>query len=483
MAMAQSLRNQKKKIVLTMLKLQLDGRKGNIGTKTHALKSEGNANNSFRQDVRKLCKQGRLKEALRILQVLNLRLDSSTYHCFLQECIDEKDLSQGKLVHAHMNDKGFIPDRFLQNKLVNMYAKCGSLVDARGVFNQMAARDVFSWTVIIAAYAKNGLSVEALTLFNQMRQEDVQPNQFTFASILPACANLAALQQGMKIHEEIIKSGFQCDIFVSNALVDMYAKCERIENARNVFDKMPKRDVVSWTVMIAGYSQNGLLDEAVKLFHIMPQRDGFSCAVMIAGYAQNGCVDDALKLFQKMPQRDAVSWNAMISGYAQNGLEEEALKLFRQMQLEGVKSDTKTFASLLVACANLVALEQGVEIHEQILRSGFQSNVFLANALVDMYAKCGNTKKARNLFDKMDQQNTFSWTAMIAGYAQNEHVDEAIKLFQKMPHRDVFSWTAMIAGYAQNGHVDEALKLFQQMPEQDVVSWNNEDFRIRREWE
>eukprot|EP01018_Ginkgo_biloba_P013189 Gb_32450 [translate_table: standard] len=379
------------------------------GILTRTIQRQGDANKSSAQDVRRLCKQGRLKEALQILHVISQPVDKLTYVCLLQVCIEKKALLEGRLVHTHMNGRGFKRDRFLGNTLVNMYAKCESLVEARTVFNDMPKRDAFPWTVMIAAYSKHGLDNEALTLFHQMQRTGIQPNQFTFASVLPACTNLAALDQGIEIHDEIAKSGFPCDAFVESALVDMYAKCGSIEKARDVFDKMHQRDTVSWTAMIAAYAQNG----------------------------------------QSM----------------------EAIKFFQQMQLAGMKPDMKTFASVLPACTHLAALEQGMEIHEKILRSGFQSDVFVESALVDMYAKCGSIKEARNVFDNMHQRNAISWTAMISGYTQNGHADEALKLFQEIPEPDAISWNAMIAGYAQNGHVDEAFKIFQKMPKPNVVSW------------
>jgi len=129
----------------------------------------------------------------------------------------------------------------------------------------------------------------------------------------------------------------------------------------------------------------------------------------------------------------------MIAGYAHNGRGEEALKFFRQMQQAGVKPNLMTFTSVLPACAILGDVEQGMEIHEEITRSGFQSDVFVESALVDMYAKCGRIKKARDIFEKMPQRNDVSWTTMIAGYAQNGYIYEAQKLFQVIPNPDVFS--------------------------------------------
>eukprot|EP01018_Ginkgo_biloba_P001833 Gb_01327 [translate_table: standard] len=513
---AQPLRNQKKMMMLLFAEPLPQHRSRNITTGER----KGNGSNISSSALNK---HGQLKEALRILHVMDQGVDSSAYVSLLKVCIKKKALSEGKLVHAHMTERGFRANRILLNTLVNMYAKCGSLADARRVFDQMSERDVFSWAVMIAACGRRGFTEEALTLFNEMKRTGFEPEQFTFASVLPACTNLARLKD---VHEEIIRRGFNSDVFVGNVLVDMYAKCGSIDFARHMFDKMPQRDVVSWNAIIAAYAQNGHVDEALKLFQNMPERDVVSwttmisglaqngyvdealmlfqkmptrnvvswnamiaaCAqngrvhealqlfqkmpepnmaswnAMITGYAQNGHVEDALKFFQTMPERSVVSWTAMIAGYAQNGHSEEALKLYEQMQQTGVKPNSKTFASVLPACSNTAALEQGMEIHEDIIKSGFQSDVFVGNALVDMYAKCGSIEHAQLVFDKMPLRDVISWTAMIGGYAMHGQGKEALKLFEQMQHTgtnpDHVTLVCVLSACCHAGLVSEGWRYF-----------------------
>eukprot|EP01018_Ginkgo_biloba_P031753 Gb_05982 [translate_table: standard] len=418
--------------------IPLHARKRTINTNSSAVQTEelvhkhvnanANVNDTSVRTVNKLCKEGLLKEALQILRLMDdqgVSVDFSTYVSLLQGCISGKTLPDGKLVHAHIIQTGFrCQDIFLGNTLLNMYTKCGSLGNALRVLHEMPKRNVVSWTVMIAAYAKRGCFEEALSLFYQMQRSGIQPNHFTFASVLPACANLATFEHGKEIHEEIIRCGFESDVFVGSALVDMYIKCGSIKDARNLFDKMPDRNIVSWTAMIAGYAQNGHLDEAWKLFGQMPERNVFSWNAVLAGYAQNGHVDEAFKIFQKMPERDVVSWNTLIAGYTENGRIDEATKIFQKMP---------------------------------------ERDVVSWNTMVAGYAQNGNVDAAWKLFQKMPKRDVISWTAMIVGYVQNGHAEEALELFWKMPERDAVSWTAMIAGYTQNGYFDKALKLFREM--------------------
>jgi len=456
---------------------------------------------AIKADVDALCKQGRLKEAMTILHSMDqegILPYSATYDSLLHACVDKKSILDAKLVQAHIIQTGFKPDIYLGNKLVTVYVKCGSLVDARRILDEMPQRNVVSWTAIIAAYAKHGLDKEAYAMLYEMEQQGIQPNQFTFAGFLPACGKLGILEHGREVHERIIRSGFQCNVFVDCVLLDMYVKCRCLEDARKLFDKMPEKNLIVWNAMISGYGRNGSLDKAVDLFGVMPQRDVVSWTAVIAGYVQIGLVDEAFELFEKMPDRDVVSWNTVIAGYAQNGQVDQALKLFEEMphrnviswnsmiaayarhgysqkaldlyhemMQTGVSPTQHTFTGILPACADLAALEQGKEIHEVIMRSGYQSQVFVSNALIDMYAKCGSIEDARNVFDKMFKRDVVSWNAMLAGYAMHGFGKEALQLFEQMQQSDInpdhITFLGILSACCHAGFLDKGLQYFSDM--------------------
>lgn len=150
-----------------------------------------------------------------------------------------------------------------------MYTKCARLTDARAVFDQMPTPNIFSWNVMIGVYANQCQGMVALELYCRMQRTGIQPDGYTFPCILKACARLTALQQGKAIHVHVLKSGFESDVFVRSALVAMYTKCRRLDDARQMFDKMSQRDAVSWNAMIRGYAQNKLCEEALKLYREM----------------------------------------------------------------------------------------------------------------------------------------------------------------------------------------------------------------------
>ncbi|KAJ7237495.1 hypothetical protein O6H91_Y445400 [Diphasiastrum complanatum] len=356
----------------------------------------------------KLCEEGRLKEALHMLALMVQRTAKPPIHayvCLLKGCSRRKALAEGKQVHALIVQSVLDSNIFLANNLVRMYSKCGSVLHAHKVFSNMPQHDVYSWTAIISAYADRGEVEEAINLFHQMQETGLAPDKVLFVPLLKACARLAALEQGRQLHSAIIERGFQSDVIVGNTLVNMYAKCE--------------------------------------------------------------CTEDARELFDNMSDRDVVSWNAMIAGYAQNGLGKEALALYEQMKQEGVQPDNVTVVLLLKACASLAALEQGKHLHSEIIKRGFQSDVVVGNTLVDMYAKCGCTEDARELFDNMSERDVVSWTAMIAGYAQNGLGMEALALFEQMQREGTkpneVTYISVLSACAHSGLVDQGRYFFDSM--------------------
>ncbi|KAJ7540625.1 hypothetical protein O6H91_10G023400 [Diphasiastrum complanatum] len=496
---------------------------------------------------------GQGEEAINLFQQMQetgLAPDKVVFVVVLKACARLAALEQGKRLHSDIIKRGFQSDVIVGNTLVDMYAKCGCTEDARELFNNMSERDVVSWTAMIAGYAQNGLGKEALALYEQMKQEGVQPSNVTFVLLLKACASLGALKQGKQLHSDIIKKGFQSNVIVGSSLVDMYAKCGCTEDARELFNSMSERDVVSWTVMIAGYAQNGLGKEALALYEQMKQegvqpnnvtfvlllkacaslgtleqgkqlhsdiiKKGFQSNVIVGSslvdmYSKCGCTEDARELFNNMSKRDVVSWNAMIAGYAHNELGKEALALYERMKQEDVRPDNVTFVLLLKACARLAALEQGKQLHSDLIKGGFQSNVIVGSSLVDMYAKCGCTQDARELFNNMSDRDVVSWNAMIAGYAQNGLGKEALALYEQMKQEgvqpdnvtfvlllkacaslevleqgkrlhsdiikrgfqlDVIVGNTLVDMYAKCGCTEDARELFNNMTERDVVSWN-----------
>jgi pentatricopeptide repeat protein len=501
----------------------------------------------------KYVKAGEYEKTLglfRQMQSKGMSPDTFTFVPVLNACASLRALKEGRYVHERIIQSGCESDVFVRSSLIDMYAKCGSMEDAWSVFTKVPSNDVVSWTAIIFAHVKCGQGQKALELFQQMQQEGVEPNSVTFVGVLNACASVAALEEGRHVHKQIIQSGFESNVFVCSGLVDMYAKCGSMEDAWTLFSKMPSHDVVSWTAMIFGHVKCGQGQKALELFRQMKEEgvkpnpvtfvavlnacasvlalqegrhaheqivqsgcesDVFVHSSLIDMYAKCGSMEDAWKVFTKMPSPDAVSWNAIIFAHVKCGQGQKALDLFTQMHHEGVEPNSLTFVGVLNACASLFALEEGRCAHKQIIQSGFESNVFVCSGLVDMYAKCGSMEDAWRVFTKMPSHDMVTWTAIIFGYVKCGQGCTALQLFQQMQREDVepgpgtfvgvlnacasimafeegrcihkqiiecscetnvFVGNSLIDMYAKCGSMREAWRVFDMMPLRDVVSWN-----------
>ena len=402
-----------------------------------------------------------------------LAINSDMYVEVLKRCLKEKNVRANlvKQVHDYINQSGMEQNTYVANNLVSLYIKCGDLEAACGVFDKLVKKNVFSWNILIGGYAKHKRAEKAMELFNQMCQKGVQPDAFTFSSVLKAYVNPSALQWGKEVHACVRHAGLESDLRVGGSLLHMYANCGSIDDARVVFGRMEKHDVISWNVMIGGLAQHGCGHEAYKLF-LQMQLEGFkpnaitymsilnACAsagalewvkevhrharaagfesdvrvssALVHMYAKCDSIDDARLAFDKMEERDVVTWTVMIGGLAQHGCGHEAYELFLQMKREGLKPNAITYMSILNACASAGALEWVKEVHRHAREAGFETDVRVGNALVHMYGECGSIDDARLAFDKMEERDVVTWTVMIGGLAQHGCGHEAYTLFLQM---------------------------------------------------
>lgn len=224
---------------------------------------------SLTSTINSLCNVGKLQEALTLVFSNPSHLDYSLYLTILQLCILKKAGKEGRLIHSHIITNGLHSNPFLNTKLVIFYSRIGDMVSSRKLFKKMPERSVVTWTALLSGYTQNGCSEEALLVFSAMRCKDVKPNQFTYGSALRACTSLMCLDTGEQIQGCVQKSRFAKDLFVQSALVDLYSKCGRMEDACHIFESMVERDVVSWNVMIGGYAIQGCADDVFQLFRSM----------------------------------------------------------------------------------------------------------------------------------------------------------------------------------------------------------------------
>ncbi|XP_058724901.1 pentatricopeptide repeat-containing protein At5g27110 [Vicia villosa] len=435
-----------------------------------------------------------------------LQPDSYTYPSVLKACGGLCRVVLGQMVHTCLIKTGLMVDIVVGSSLVGMYAKCNSFEYAVQLFDEMPDKDVACWNTVISCYYQSGKFEEALRYFGLMRGYGFEPDSVTITTAISSCARLFDLERGRGIHRELINSGFRLDSFVSSALVDMYGKCGHLEMAIEVFEQMPKKSVVAWNSMIAGYGFKGDCFSCIQLFkrmyiegvkptlttlssiimacsrsvqllegkfvhgYIMRNRiqpDVFINSSLMDLYFKCGKVESAENIFKLIPKTTTVSWNVMISGYVTEGKLFEALGLFSEMRQSSVEPDAITFTSVLAACSQLAALEKGREIHNLIVERNLGNNEVLMGALLDMYAKCGAVEEAFGVFKCLPERDLVSWTSMITAYGSHGRVYEALELFAKMllsnvkPDRVTF--LAILSACSHAGFVDDGLYHFNQM--------------------
>ena len=159
---------------------------------------------------------------------------------------------------------------YVGTALIDMYVECGCITKAQQVFDELSVQDVSTWNVLISGYTENGHGQKALECFEKMKHQGVSPNAITFVNTLRACASIRDNDKGEEIHAKIeSKYLISRNPYIRSSLVAMYAKCGLLSKAQKVFDSLPIRDVVSWTVLISGYTEHGHDKESLKCFEKM----------------------------------------------------------------------------------------------------------------------------------------------------------------------------------------------------------------------
>ncbi|KAL0320412.1 UNVERIFIED_CONTAM: Pentatricopeptide repeat-containing protein [Sesamum radiatum] len=294
----------------------------------------------------------------------------------IRGCAKLNDLSMGRQLHCNTIKLGFDFELMVANTVLSMYAKCGSINDAVRFFEQMQVKDSVSYSAIISGSVQNGYAEEALQLFHKMQLVGIEPEMATMMGFLPACSYLSALQHGICGHGYSVVRGFTADVSICNALIDMYSKCGKVDAARQVFDKMYKKDVVSWNAMIVGYGIHGLGKEAILLFHEMQsvghKPDEVTFIALLSACSHSGLVTEGKHLFLVMRQEfDIVPkmdhYFCMVDLLGRAGLLDEAYKLISTMPYE---PDAHLWNALLAACRIHKNIELGEEVSHKIQTLG-----------------------------------------------------------------------------------------------------------------
>ncbi|CAA7406654.1 unnamed protein product [Spirodela intermedia] len=446
------------------------------------------------------------------------------YSCSLSQtlperrrCTDTRALQQ---LHAQMILTGDIHHLPSLNRLLSLYLSspppAGGPPLARRLFDLCPRSSVLLWNTLIRGLLDQGLPLAALLAGDEMlRRSPFSPDQFTFPSLLKACARLAASFEGRTLHGQVLRFGLAGDLYVQANLISMYSACGDLLSAREVFHRTGGRNQVLWGSMISALVKNNSPEEALAVFSEMAEsgeeadevtltiaisacaelRDlhlgkrlhsaiaAKSCRIRRRGrrrssvvlgtalvdmYAKCGAPDMAKTVFDQMPERNVVAWSAMISGFAQNNQCEEALDLLKTMLEEAdAKPNAVTLSAALSACAQMGDLSAGRWIHAYIDRSGMEWSTSLMNSMADMYAKCGSIEIACEIFDRIPNKDVVSWNVVISGLAIHGRGELALEKFSQMQREglkpDDITFIGVLSACSHVGLTEEGRRHYRNM--------------------
>ncbi|KAL1556861.1 pentatricopeptide repeat-containing protein, mitochondrial-like protein [Salvia divinorum] len=510
----------------------------------------------------------------------------------LRRCVENQDLKTGSSLHAQLLKSGLHTDVFIANSVLNMYSKCDRIDNARNLFDTMPHTTIVSWTTMMSAYHRSSHLDEAMLLFSRM-VEHLNPNEFTLAVLLRACALRGDVNLIEAVHSHAIRSGLLSDSFLRNCLIDAYAKVGMLTTAEKLLLRLCGRDVVSWTCVVSGcirsgdaergialfcrmqedgvvpndiamvtvlqacseiskygimqwihglvlkgnwwtsgivlnsliemYSTNGYFNETMRVFrcfcfggeglHPSPEtmanllhgcgrlklgkeihgywiKHGFlPCTVaensLMNMYAAHGFVDSSLLIFRTMAKRDIVSWNTIMKCFVKNAQAVDALRLLHEIHGEGLREsvspDFVTLLTSLEACSELARIREGWVLHGYSMKTGILCDIFVQNALIDMYAKSGRLDLAECVFEEMHQRDVGSWNSMITAYGVNGDGASAVKVFKELEREgskkpNAITFTNALSACAHAGLVEEGFAIFHSMEKQCGVSRSMEHY-------
>ncbi|KAF7050998.1 hypothetical protein CFC21_059284 [Triticum aestivum] len=446
--------------------------------------------------------------AYRAMLAAGARPDRFTFPVILKCCARLGALDDGRAAHSAAIRLGVAAaDVYTGNSLLAFYARLGLVGDAERVFDGMPARDIVTWNSMVDGYVSNGLGALALDCFREMHEAlEVQHDGVGIIAALAACCLESALMQGQEVHAYVIRHGMEHDVKVGTSILDMYCKCGDIGSAEGVFATMPLRTVVTWNCMIGGYALNEQPEEAFDCFEQMKEEGHqvevvtainllAACAqtesslygrsvhgyitrrqflphvvletALLEMYSKVGKVKSSEKVFGQMTTKTLVSWNNMIAAYMYKEMYVEAISLFLELLNQPLYPDYFTMSAVVPAFVLLGLLRQCRQMHGYIVRLGYGESTLIMNAVMHMYARCGDVVSSREIFDRMAGKDVISWNTMIMGYAIHGQGRTALEMFSEMkcnglqPNESTF--VSVLTACSVSGLTDEGWTQFNSM--------------------
>ncbi|KAL5978771.1 hypothetical protein ACLOJK_029888 [Asimina triloba] len=449
--------------------------------------------------------------------------NSNTISSVLHACVELRDAAFGKQVHGYtIRMSSFTEtDAFVGSVLIDMYGRCGYLGAARCIFDSMQEKCVVAWSALISLYVQNEHPSRAIHIFREMIYSKSMPNHFTLTTVLTACAHMSNLLFGKALHSYSLKRQGEVDIFVSTALIDMYAKCNNMKYARRVLDGddiFPSHISTSmWNALITGYLENDMVDDAwraiqsmcnfsdggarpnvVTLAIVLPLcarsssllygKEGHCYALrnclneeilvgngLLAMYSKCGKIGCAERVFNMMPTKNRISWTSMIDGYGTHGDGELAIQVFQRMvEEENIEPDNVTFVALISACSHAGLVEEGLRYFQTMWQEyGIKPMAENYGSIVDLLARAGRIEEAKDIIATMPTKPGANvWGALLGACRIHGHIDDAetaVQILHELEPNEAGFRTLLSNIYAENGQLDGAAVVRRLMGQAGVV--------------
>ncbi|MCO5576586.1 hypothetical protein L7F22_030399 [Adiantum nelumboides] len=454
-------------------------------------------------------RHGRAQEALEFydhMQSIGVKPNDVTFLSVLDACSSMSDLKRGCLLHCTIIECGYYGDIVVDTALVNMYGKCGNIMGALNVFYCMQKPDAVAWNATILACSYNNDSSKALQLYEQMQISKILPTKVTYICAIDACSLPTYVDNAYEIHTAACEQGFDQDVTVGTALTQMYGKCGCLQSAKSAFTQMAQRTTLSWNTMISACTGCGDGKEALRIFQQMQlddikldkstftsildacsasllleegkhihflicdhefDEDEAVANALINMYGRCSSLLDARKTFDELQRKSLITWTAMMTAFTKNGYGHEALVLFEQLRFQGFQPDRIALLCALDACICASALEVGDAIHAALVSAGYEWDLVLRTALVNMYAKCGSIDDSSRMFGRIPEHDVICWNTMLAACAQSGYHSQTLEFFGQMqlegtkPDKVTFFYVLMAC--IHTGKVDEGRQLLYEM--------------------
>lgn len=338
----------------------------------------------------------------------NIPPSSYTFTSVIKACSGSSDSILGRVVHGQVLTNGYVLDPYVQSSLIGFYGKIGELKFARKLFDRMCERSVVAWNSMICGYEQNGRAKEAIDVFLMMRDaREVSPDSTTFVGVLSACAELGALELGNWVHEYLERNGFDVNVVLGTAMINMYARCGNIVKAREVFDNMDERNVIASTAMINAYGMNGFGNLGIEIFDQMllagQQPNSITFVAVLSACAHAGLVEVGRRVFSSMKEGHGVEpgvehYVCMVDMLGRAGLLDEAYEFIE----EKIPSDPPmaVWSAMLGACKMHKNFNLGLKVADRLLNAE-PDNPCHYVMLSNIYATAGRADGVQMVRNKM----------------------------------------------------------------------------------